>query len=194
MTRDEAKRIIVRVRNLYISQSRQFTDLDWQAMIDTWHEELKADTYEDVNRALSAYVNKGKQFIPTVADIINELMNLIDPRYKGLFTRLKRECEIMAEGIEHAVIDDYGGIIKDSESPTGYRFVVAEAHMTDKYTQMDFANMPIELQVYAEDLRGLSSLQREIASSERFAFKRFVDHMTHYDKERGANEYSNYTR
>lgn len=182
MTREEAKRIISRVRNLYISQSRQFTDLDWQAMIDTWHEELKADTYEDISRALSAYVNKGKQFIPTVADIINELMNLEDPRHRKLFNRLKRECEILTEGIEHVVVDDYGGIVKDPDSPTGYRYVVAEAHMTDKYTQMDFANMPRELQIYAEDIEGLKALQREIASSERFAFKRFVDHMTHYEK------------
>lgn len=183
MTRDEAKKIVMRVRNLYISQARQYTETDWQTMIDVWYEQFKAETYDDVYKALTMYVNNGKQYIPNVADIINEMINIDEPETAKLFKRLKKECDIIANGIEHVVLDDLGGVVKDPNSPTGWRYIVPEAHVTTKYTQADFANLPMELQIYAEDIEGLRKLNDEILSNERFAYKRFKDHLTYIRNE-----------
>ena len=183
MTRDDTKRLINKVRNLYIAQARQYTETDWATMIDVWHDHFKDESYDDVNKALTLYVSKGKQFIPNVADIIGELMNLDEPHFRKLFEILKQECDIVANGKEHVVIDDLGGIRRDSESPTGFRFVTAEAHVTDKYTQQDFANLPMELQIYAEDIKGLESLHREILSNEIYAYRRFRDHIPSIQQE-----------
>ena len=179
MTRDEAKQIVLRIRSLYISQARNLTPADWQTMIDTWAEQFKDDPYEDVNKAVSLYVNKGKQFMPSAPDIINELINIDEPQTRALFERLKRECDKLVNGAEHVVIDDLGGIRRDPTSPTGWRYVTAEAHITTNYTQADFAAMPIELQMYAEDIEGLRALDKEIKSNDFYAYRRFKDRLTY---------------
>ena len=178
MTKQETMTIIDRIRKLYISQSRQFTNSDWQSMIETWHDMFRNDTYEDINKALSSYANKGKQFMPSAPDIIKELNDLDDPETRKLFDRLCKECEKLTAGLQHVVIDDLGGMKRDPESPTGWRYVVAEAHVTSNYTQTDFAAMPLELQMFAEDIEGLRALDREIKSNDRFAYMRFKDRIS----------------
>jgi hypothetical protein len=152
-------------------------------MADTWHEQFKQDSYEDIGKALSIYVNKGKQFMPSVADIINELINLDEPNTRELFKRLCNECRKLTEGAEHVVIDDLGGARRDPTSPTGWRFVTAEAHVTTNYTQGDFAAMPIELQMYVEDIQGLRGVDREIKSHEEWAYKRFRERLPYIREE-----------
>lgn len=187
MTKSETLQIVNRIRKLYMSQSRNYTDADWQMMTDTWYETFKDDKYDDVSNAVSLYVSRGKQFMPNVPDIIAEMTNLDEPRIKSLFERLKRECQKAMNDIQHVVVDDYGGIVRDPNSPTGFRYVVAEAHVTSTYTQSDFANMPLELQIYAEDIDGLKHLQAEIENYEGFAYKRFKESMPYLRQEaRGA--------
>ena len=183
MTKDETNILIKRIQSLYMAQARQYTDSDWLTMAGVWYDQFKDESYEDVNKALTIYVNKGKSFIPNVADIINELLNLDEPHFRKLFEILKRECDIVANGKEHVVIDDLGGIRRDPTSPTGFRFVTAEAHGTDKYTQQDFANLPMELQIYAEDIKGLEALHKEILSNEIYAYRRFRDHIPSIQQE-----------
>ena len=193
MTQDETKAIIKRVRSLYISQARQYKDSDWLAMADAWYDQFQDESYDNVNRALSQYVNKGKQFIPNVADIIGEILDLEEPHFRKLFERLCRECEIINNGLVHVVVDDYGGLVADSTAPHGFRLATAEAHITDRYTQADFANLPMELQIYAEDIEGLRTIGNEINSNKIYAYKRFKDHISHIRKE-VADEHSNHTR
>jgi hypothetical protein len=44
---------------------------------------------------------------------------------------------------------------------------------TTSYTQYDFKQLPEEIQEYVEDIEGLKSIWREIASSREMARKRF---------------------
>ena len=166
-----------------MSQSRQYTENDWQTMIDVWFEQFKADTYENVNKALSLYVNKGKQFMPSPPDIISELINIDEPNTRALFERLKRECDKLVNGAEHIVIDDLGGLREDPTSPTGLRYYHPEAHVTTNYTQQDFADMPIELQMYVDDIEGLRAIDREIKSNEVYSYKRFKDRLSYIKRE-----------
>lgn len=177
MTKEQTLQIISRVKHLYQTQARRLTPADWETMTEAWYQQFANESFENVNKALTSYANRGRQFMPDVPDIIGELLNVNEPYYNKLFNRLKRECEMVANGTEHVVIDDLGGIVKDPTSPTGYRHKVAEAHMTTTYTQSDFANLPKELQVYADDIEGLKALHREIQSNEMFARKRFIDRM-----------------
>ena len=177
MTKEQTIQIISRIRHLYASQSRKLKPADWDAMIETWYLQFVNEPFENVNKALTTYANRGRQFMPDIPDIIGEILNLEEPKYNKLFNRLKRECEVVANGTEHVVLDDLGGLVNDQNSPTGYRFITAEAHLTTTYTQSDFANLPKELQVYADDIEGLKALHREIQSNELFARKRFIDRM-----------------
>lgn len=191
MTKAEAGTLIARIRKLYMSQSRNYTNADWQMMTDTWYESFKDEKYADISHALTLYIGRGKQFMPNVPDIIAELTNLDEPRIRALFDRLKAECDKLVNRESHIVIDDYGGIRPDPDSPTGYRYVVAESHMTSTYTQADFANMPIELQIYADDIEGLRALHREIESNEMFSYRRFKERMPYVKQDIKDGAYGN---
>lgn len=182
MTKDQAMKIVGRIKHLYSTQARKYTAADWQQMVDTWYEQFKGEDYETVNAALTMYTNRGKQFMPDVADIIRETLNIEEPEYNKLFARLKKECEIVANGIEHIVIDDLGGLRWNDELKREV-YYHPETHKTEVYTQSDFANLPKEIQIYAEDIEGLKALHREIASNEQFARRRFIDRMPYIKQE-----------
>ena len=96
MTRDETKLILNRIFKLYITQSRRFTGNEKRDMLNTWSEEFKNESYEDVNKAVSLYSKSGKPFMPNVPDIQQALINMEDTEGNRLFNRLARAAEMAA--------------------------------------------------------------------------------------------------
>lgn len=175
MTKSEAGIVIRKIRNLYISQMSKYDKWQLEAMIETWRETFKDNTLDEVLRAVNVYANRGKPFAPNPPDIINELIQLEDFGDNKLFNRLREAARICAEGEEHIVLDDLGGIVRDEDSPTGYRTIVAQAHISRAYTQADFANLPRIIQEYAEDVNGLLAIYHEIESNPAMARRRFSE-------------------
>lgn len=175
MTRQEAGVVINKVRSLYITQIGKYAKWELDAMINTWADTFKDHSLDDVLRAVNLYANRGKPFAPNPPDIINELIQLEDFGDNGLFNALRNASRIAAEGDEHIVLDDLGGIYRDETSPTGFRVRPSEAHVSRAYTQADFAALPRIIQEYAEDIPGLLSIYHEIESNPAMARKRFAE-------------------
>lgn len=175
MTRQEAGVVINKVVNLYKTQLGKYSKWELDAMVNTWADTFKNDNLDDVLRAVNVYANRGIPFAPNPPDIIKEIQNLEDYGGNGLFNVLRKAAQVAAEGEEHIVLDDLGGIVRDETSPTGWRVRVAEAHVSRAYTQADFANLPRIIQEYAEDIPGLLSIYHEINSNPAMARKRFTD-------------------
>lgn len=175
MTKSDAGVVIRKIRNLYISQMSKYTDWQLEAMVETWRDTFKDHTLDEVLRAVNVYANRGRPFAPNPPDIINELIQLEEFGDNKLFNRLREAARIAAEGEEHIVIDDFGGLVRDEDSPSGYRHIVAEAHVSRAYTQADFANLPRIIQEYAEDVPGLVGIHNEIESNPAMARRRFAD-------------------
>lgn len=176
MTRDETKLILNRIFKLYITQSRRFTGNEKRDMLNTWAEEFKNESYEDVNKAVSLYSKSGKPFMPNVPDIQQALINMEDTEGNRLFNRLARAAEMAANPIEHIVIDDLGGIRWNEELQRNV-YYHAETHVTTDYTQEDFSDLPQEIQEYAQDIDGLQHLWKEIESNRFYARQRFLDRL-----------------
>lgn len=176
MTREEAKLILNRIFKLYITQSRRFSNNEKRDMLNTWAEEFKNDEYEDVNKAVSLYSKSGKPFMPNVPDIQQELIGMEDTEGNKLFNRLVRAAEMAANPTEHIVVDDLGGF-RWNEDLHRNVYYHAETHVTTEYTQTDFADLPQELQEYAEDIDGLQHLWKEIESNRLYARQRFLDRL-----------------
>ena len=176
MTRDETKLILDRITKLYMTQSRRLTKTEKTSMLNTWTEEFANETYEDVNKAVSLYSKSGKPFMPNVPDIQQELINMEDTDGNRLFNRLARAAEMAANPVEHIVIDDLGGFRWNEELQRKV-YYHAETHVTTDYTQTDFADLPQELQEYAEDIEGLQHLWKEIESNRFYARQRFLDRL-----------------
>ena len=176
MTKEEAKIIVYRICKLYYTQSRHMTDKDIANMLDTWAEEFKNDSYDDVSRAVSAYSKSGKPFMPNPPDIIQVLIDLEDTDANVLFNKLVKAAEMAANPVKHLIIDDLGGL-RWSEEHQRQVYFPAEAHYTTEYTQTDFAALPKELQEYAESIYGLKRIHNEIESNRTYARQRFVDHL-----------------
>lgn len=176
MTREETKLILNRIFKLYITQSRRFKDGERRDMLNTWAEELKNESYEDVNRAVSLYSKSSKPFMPNVPDIQQVLISMEDTEGNQLFNRLARAAGMAANPTEHIVIDDLGGI-RWSEEHQRNIYYHAETHVTTDYTQTDFSELPQELQEYAQDIDGLKHLWNEIESNRFYARQRFLDHL-----------------
>lgn len=175
MTRNEAAIVIQKIRRLYVTQMGKYSRAELESMIDTWAETFSDESLDNVLRAVNVYARSGKPFAPNAPDIMNELIHLEEYGESKLFNSLRRAAQIAAEGEEHIVIDDPGGVVKDETSPTGWRYVVAEAHVSRTYTQADFANLPRIIQEYAEDIEGLVSLHNEIQSNVILARRRFLE-------------------
>lgn len=175
MTKSEAGIVIRKIRNLYISQMAKYDKWQLEAMIETWRETFAEHSLEEVLKAVNVYASRGKPFAPNPPDIINELIQLEEYGDNKLFNRLREAARVCAEGEEHVVLDDLGGIVKDESSPTGYRVIPAEAHVSQSYTQADFANLPRIIQEYAEDVDGLTAIYHEIQSSPAMARRRFAE-------------------
>lgn len=176
MTREETKLILNRIFKLYITQSRRFSGNEKRGMLDTWAEEFRNETYEDVNKAVSLYSKSGKPFMPNVPDIQQALISMEDSEGNRLFNKLVRAAEMAANPTEHIVVDDLGGFRWNEELQRKVLYP-AEAHVTTDYTQADFSGLPQELQEYAVDIDGLTHLWKEIESNRFYARERFLDRL-----------------
>lgn len=175
MNKQEAGVVVNKIVNLYKTQCGKYSRQELGMMVETWADIFKDDPLDSVLRAVTVYANRGVPFAPNPPDIIKELQTLEDYGGNGLFNKLRKAAQIAAEGEEHIVLDDLGGVYQDETSPTGWRFRTPEAHVSVSYSQADFANLPRIIQEYAEDIPGLVSIYHEIASNPVMARKRFVD-------------------
>ena len=184
MTREEAIKILERICKLYMTQARRLTPDQKAAMIDTWTDTFRHDTYEAVDGAVSKYIRSGKVYMPGVPDIMNILAQAPVVKQTGslteadkLFNILVNTAQVLAEQREHQSIIDPGGFRYDPELDRKvYRH--AEVRMTtDGFTQYDFKQLPVEVQEYVEDIDGLRSIWREIESSRVMAKRRFENRL-----------------
>ena len=182
MTRDDTKRILDKICRLYITQAKKMTTEEMVMMLDSWEETFRSDSYDDIERAVNAYVRKGNAFIPLPGDIIKELTAIVrttGSSGKGyteadkLFATLVNIADVLANNKERISITDPGGIRWSDEHQ---RKIYAHAETvvsTTSYTQYDFKQLPEEIQEYVEDIEGLKSIWPEIASSREMARRRF---------------------
>ncbi len=181
MTRDDTKRILDKICRLYITQAKRMSTEEMVMMLNAWEETFRSDSYDDIERAVNAYVRKGNAFIPLPGDIIRELTAItkMTGSSKGytetdkLFAKLVNIADVLANNKERISITDPGGFRWSDEYQ---RKIYAHAETivsTTSYTQYDFKQLPEELQEYVEDIEGLKSIWPEIASSREMARKRF---------------------
>lgn len=176
MNRDDTKKILERICKLYITQAKRLTPSDRQGMIETWSYEFQNEAYEDINKAVSVYAKSGKPFMPNVPDIQQVLISMEDSEDNRLFMRLAKAAEMAANPTEHIVIDDLGGY-RWSDEYQRKIYYHPETHATTDYTQDDFAQLPQEIQEYAEDIDGLRHIWNEIESNRLMARQRFIDRL-----------------
>ena len=166
--------VVSRVLKLYLSQAKRLTQQDRQAMLRTWYDAFTENTYSEVDKALTTYVKHGKPFMPNPPDIINEMIFLNDFEGSRLFNEMENAADMAVNPTEHIVIDDLGGL-RWSEELQRDLYYPPETHMTQDYTQADFAGLSKEVQLYAGDVYGLKHLHNEITSNRHFARQRFID-------------------
>ena len=182
MTRDDTKRILDKVCRLYITQAKKMSTDEMVMMLDSWEETFRSDSYDDVERAVNAYVRKGNAFIPLPGDIIKELtatVRTVGSNVKGyteadkLFVKLVNIADVLANNKERISITDPGGIRWSDEHQRKIYMHAETVVSTTSYTQYDFKQLPDEIQEYVEDIEGLKSIWPEIASSREMARRRF---------------------
>lgn len=181
MTRDDTKKILEKVLRLYITQAKRLTQNEIAMMVDSWEETFRSDSYDDVERAVSAYVRKGNAFIPLPGDIIRELSAVTRTGGGGkaytetdrLFGRLVNIVDILANNKERTSITDPGGFRWSDEHQKKIYAHAETIVSTTSFTQYDFKQLPREIQEYVEDIEGLKALWPEIQSSREMARKRF---------------------
>ena len=180
MTRQDTIKIIEKVCRLYITQAKKMSDDEKLAMVDIWEETFRSDSYDDVERAVNAYVRKGNAFIPLPGDIIKELTAVVREssgkpytETDKLFTTLVNVADMLANDKERISIIDIGGK-RWSEEHQRKIYVHPETVVsTTSFTQYDFQQLPREIQEYVEDIEGLRSIWPEIQSSREMARRRF---------------------
>lgn len=180
MTRQDTKRILERICRLYIIQAKKLSREEISAMVDSWEETFKSDSYDDVDNAVSLYIRGGKPFMPNTADIIN-IMNAVTSapsrssysEADKLFKRLADMADILANNKERRSIVDPGGYRWNEELQRDVYHHPEVLISTKSFTQYDFAQLPIEIQEYVEDIEGLRSIWREIQSNRSMAKRRF---------------------
>ncbi len=181
MTRDDTKRILDKVCRLYITQAKKMSTAEMVMMLDSWEETFRSDSYDDIERAVNAYVRKGNAFIPLPGDIIKELTAIVrtTDNSKGytetdkLFAKLVNIADVLANNKERISITDPGGFRWSDEYQRKIYIHAETVVSTTSYTQYDFKQLPEEIQEYVEDIEGLKSIWPEIASSREMARKRF---------------------
>lgn len=181
MTRDDTKRMLDKVCRLYITQAKKMSNEELLMMVDSWEETFRSDSYDDVERAVNAYVRKGNAFIPLPGDIIRELTAITNNAPGGkkyteadaLFGKLVRIADVLANNKERISIIDIGGKRYSDEYQRKIYVHPETIVSTTSYTQYDFKQLPEEIQEYVEDIEGLKSIWPEIASSREMARKRF---------------------
>lgn len=180
MTRQDTIRIIEKVCRLYITQAKKMSDDEKIAMVDSWQETFKPDSYDDVDRAVSQYVRKGNAFIPLPGDIIKELTAVAKAsgskpytETDKLFVKLVKIADILANNKERTSIVDPGGFRWNEELQRKVYYHPDTIVSTSSFTQYDFKQLPREIQEYVEDIEGLRSIWPEIESSREMARRRF---------------------
>lgn len=180
MTRQDTIRIIEKVCRLYITQAKKMSDSEKIAMVDSWQETFKSDSYDDVDRAVSQYVRKGNAFIPLPGDIIKELTavtkasgNKPYTETDKLFVKLVKIADILANDKERTSIVDPGGFRWNEELQRKVYYHPDTIVSTSSFTQYDFKQLPREIQEYVEDIEGLKAIWPEIESSREMARRRF---------------------
>ena len=180
MTREETKIILDKVCRLYISQAKRMTPEERTIMVDSWEETFRYDSYDDVEKAVNAYVRKGNAFIPLPGDIIKELTAVTKissgkpySEVDKLFNKLVNIADILANNKERTSIIDPGGIRWSDEYQKNIYMHAETIVSTTSYTQYDFKQLPYEIQEYVEDIEGLKAIWPEIQSSRVMAKKRF---------------------
>jgi len=181
MTREDTIKILEKVFRLYITQARRMDAGERTSMVDTWEETFRSDSYDDVERAVNAYVRKGNAFIPLPGDIIKELGAIVRTTGSSkayteidkLFATLVNVADMLANDKERISIVDPGGFRWSDEYQRKIYCHAETVVSTTSYTQYDFKQLPDEIQEYVEDIEGLRSIWPEIASSREMARKRF---------------------
>ena len=180
MTKNDTIRILDKVCRLYITQAKKMTGEEKAAMLDTWHETFRSDSYDQVERAVNNYVKSGNAFMPLPGDIIRELTAL-DKTQGGrpytevdrLFKKLVDTADMLANDKERISITDPGGFRWSEEHQRKVYYHAETVLSTKSYTQYDFKQLPAEIQEYVEDIEGLKSIWPEIESSRELARRRF---------------------
>ena len=180
MTRQDTIRIIEKVCRLYITQAKKMSDSEKIAMVDSWQETFRSDSYDDVDRAVSQYVRKGNAFIPLPGDIIKELTAVTKAsagkpytEMDKLFVQLVKIADTLANNKERTSIVDPGGFRWNEELQRKVYYHPDTIVSTSSFTQYDFKQLPREIQEYVEDIEGLRSIWPEIESSREMARRRF---------------------
>ena len=182
MTRDDTKRILDKVCRLYITQAKKMSTDEMIMMLDSWEETFRSDSYDDVERAVNAYVRKGNAFIPLPGDIIKELNAIVRTTGSSgksyteadkLFVKLVKIADILANNKERISITDPGGFRWSDEYQRKIYCHAETVVSTKSFTQYDFKQLPEEIQEYVEDIEGLRSIWTEIESSREMARRRF---------------------
>ena len=181
MTRQETIKIIEKMLRLYITQAKKMSDAEKIAMLDSWEETFRSDSYDDSERAVKAYVRKGNAFIPLPGDIIRELTAIAKTTgsSKGytetdkLFGKLVNIADVLANNKERISITDPGGFRWSDEYQRKIYMHAETVVSATSYTHYDFKQLPEEIQEYVEDIEGLKAIWPEIASSREMARKRF---------------------
>ena len=181
MTREDTKRILDKVCRLYITQAKKMSNEELLMMVDSWEETFRSDSYDDVERAVNAYVRKGNAFIPLPGDIIRELTAITNNAPGGktyteadaLFGKLVRIADVLANNKERISIVDIGGKRYSDEYKRKIYVHPETIVSTTSFTQYDFKQLPEELQEYVEDIEGLRAIWPEIESSREMARRRF---------------------
>ena len=181
MTRNDTKRILEKVLRLYITQAKKLSQDEIAMMVDSWEETFRSDSYDDVERAVNAYVRKGNAFIPLPGDIIRELTAITNNAPGGkayteadaLFGKLVRIADVLANNKERISIVDIGGKRYSDEYQRKIYVHPETIVSTTSFTQYDFKQLPEELQEYVEDIEGLRVIWSEIESSREMARRRF---------------------
>lgn len=181
MTREDTKKILDKICRLYITQAKRLSQNELVMMVDSWEETFRSDSYDDVERAVNAYVRKGNAFIPLPGDIIKELTAVV--RMPGnlknyteadkLFNTLVNIADVIANGKERISMTDPGGFRWSDEYQRKIYAHPETIVSTTSYTQYDFKQLPDEIQEYVEDIEGLKAIWPEIQSSREMARRRF---------------------
>jgi len=181
MNKKETAAIMDRLSRLYLIQMKKLTREEKTAMLETWADQFKNDSYQTVLDAVNIYASKGKSFLPGPPDIIAEILRLEERKDFHLFADLANAVKAATEGQRRIVIVDPGGY-RWSEEHQREVYYHPECQYTTGYTAADFAELPIILQIYAEDVDGLRALKREIDSDYSRARRRFMDALPYLRK------------
>lgn len=176
MTRKETGLIMDRLNRLYMLQMKRLTDADKKMMLDTWAETFSSTPYQTVLTAVGIYANKGKSFLPNPPDIIAEINRMEERKDMKIFDDLARAAKTAAGETERLVLVDPGGYWYDEK----YGRVIQhhpELAWSKNYTAADFSQLPMIIQLYAEDIDGLRAIHNEIISDPVMARRRFMEAM-----------------